>query len=80
MKEMSLEFFDRNVDLDKRFVPGEHWTAKFSCQRVPQYWSRVSERLVQDSSTGCNCRTEESDGLRRYGAVSWLNSKEAGEI
>ena len=48
--------------------------------RVPQYMSRVSERPVQNSSTGCDCRMVESDEFRRTGAASWLNGKEIGEM
>ena len=75
--------FDRYVDLDKRFVPGEPLSLgrrSSAWQRVSRYRSRVSERPVQDSSTGCDCRTVESDEFRRSGAASWLNGKETGEI
>ena len=75
---------DRYADLDKRFVPSEpvFWTAKFSWQSSTVR-SRVSERPVQDSSTGRYCRAVESDEFRfrRSGAASWLNGKETiGEI
>ena len=38
--------------------------------------SRVSERPVQDSSTGRDCKTVESDAFRISGGASWLNDKE----
>ena len=41
---------------------------------------RVSERPVQDSSTGCDCSTVESDEFRRSGEVSWPNCKETEQI
>ena len=38
--------------------------------------SRVSERPVQDSSTGCDGCTVQSDELRRSGGASWMNASE----
>ena len=40
----------------------------------------MSERPVQDSTTGRDCRTVESDEFRSSGGASWLNGKETGEM
>ena len=75
--------FDRNVDLDKIFVPGEPLSFGRQSSGGKEFHStgaEYPERPVQDSSTGCDWRTVESDEFRRSGAASWLNSKEIGDI
>ena len=63
-----------NVDLDKRFVPGDLLSLGQRSSTGKEFHSIGAEYLKDwfwnlDSSTRCDCRTVESDEFRRSGGA-----------
>ena len=66
--------FDRNVDLEKRFIPGEPLSLRRRSSGGKEFHSTGAEYWKD------RFRIVESDEFRRPGAARWLNGKEIGEI
>ena len=64
---------DRNVDLDKRFVPGEPPSLEQRSSAGIEF-HRIGAKYLKDQFS--DCRMVESGEFRRSGGASWLNGKE----